>query len=62
MSTDLDFSGSSVIITGAAGGIGTALAHGFAARGAALGLLDIDEAGVEALALELRASGAKVLA
>jgi NAD(P)-dependent dehydrogenase (short-subunit alcohol dehydrogenase family) len=62
VSTDLDFSGSSVIITGAAGGIGTALAHGFAARGAALALLDIDEAGVEALALELRASGAKVLA
>ncbi|MDX6539751.1 MAG: hypothetical protein QOH15_961 [Gaiellales bacterium] len=59
---DLDFSGSSVIITGAAGGIGTALAHGFAARGAALGLLDIDEARLEALALELRASGAKVLA
>ena len=36
-----------------------ALARGFAARGAALALLDLDEAGVEALAEELRAGGAR---
>ncbi len=59
---DLNFSGSTVIITGAAGGIGTAMAQGFAARGASLALLDLNEDGVEALAQELRANGAKVLA
>jgi NAD(P)-dependent dehydrogenase (short-subunit alcohol dehydrogenase family) len=59
---DLDFTGSTVIITGAAGGIGTALSHGFAARGAALALLDVNEDGVKALADELRAGGTKVLA
>ena len=59
---DLNFRGSTVIITGAAGGIGTAMAQGFAARGASLALLDLNEDGVEALAQELRANGAKVLA
>jgi NAD(P)-dependent dehydrogenase (short-subunit alcohol dehydrogenase family) len=59
---DLDFTGSTVVITGAAGGIGSALAWGFAARGASLALLDIDEAGVESLAEELRVGGAAVLA
>ena len=59
---DLDFTGSTVIITGAAGGIGSALARGFAARGASLALLDVNEEGVGALADELRAEGTKVLA
>ena len=59
---DLDFSGATVIITGAAGGIGSELARGFAARGAALSLLDLDAGGVEALAGELRAAGTRVLA
>jgi NAD(P)-dependent dehydrogenase (short-subunit alcohol dehydrogenase family) len=58
---DIDFTGATVVITGAAGGIGSALAWGFAARGAALALLDIDEPGVEALAEELRVGGAKVI-
>jgi NAD(P)-dependent dehydrogenase (short-subunit alcohol dehydrogenase family) len=58
----LDFTGSTVVITGAAGGIGSALAAGFAAQGATLALLDINEQGVTDLASELRAGGAKVLA
>jgi NAD(P)-dependent dehydrogenase (short-subunit alcohol dehydrogenase family) len=58
----LDFTGSTVVITGAAGGIGSALAAGFAAQGAALALLDINEQGVADLASELRSGGAKVLA
>ncbi len=37
-------------------------ARGFAARGASLALLDVNEEGVEALADELRAEGTKVLA
>jgi NAD(P)-dependent dehydrogenase (short-subunit alcohol dehydrogenase family) len=42
-----------VAITGAAGGIGRALAHRYARSGARLGLLDRDAAGLEALAAEL---------
>lgn len=38
-----DFSATSVVVTGAASGIGEAAAHLFAARGASVALLDIDE-------------------
>jgi NAD(P)-dependent dehydrogenase (short-subunit alcohol dehydrogenase family) len=40
---------STVVLTGAAGGIGAALAAAFAAQGAALWLVDRDRAGLEAL-------------
>lgn len=46
-----DFSGLTVLVTGAAGGIGRAMATGFAAAGARLALVDIHDAG--ALAAEL---------
>ena len=46
-----------VVVTGAAGGIGTALAWSYGKRGARLGLLDRDEAGAQALADALASSG-----
>lgn len=46
-----------VAITGAAGGIGSALARCFAAEGARLALMDRDEAGVRRLAESLVAGG-----
>lgn len=47
-----------VFITGAANGIGRSSALGFAREGAHLGLLDIDEKGLEDLAAEVRGLGA----
>ncbi len=52
-----DFAGSVVAITGAASGIGRALARRFARGGAQLALLDLDAAAVAALAAELVAQG-----
>ncbi|MBY0275940.1 SDR family NAD(P)-dependent oxidoreductase, partial [Candidatus Binatia bacterium] len=40
----------SVVITGAASGIGRAVARAYAARGARVALLDVDQAGLDALA------------
>jgi meso-butanediol dehydrogenase / (S,S)-butanediol dehydrogenase / diacetyl reductase len=56
------FEGKSVIITGAAGGIGRAIAYRFAADGAMLLLADINGAAVEELAEKLRAEGARAVA
>jgi NAD(P)-dependent dehydrogenase (short-subunit alcohol dehydrogenase family) len=50
-----------VVITGAASGIGHALARRWARAGARLGLLDRDREGVEAVAAELSTGGAEVL-
>lgn len=51
-----------VVITGAAGGIGAALARRYATAGARVALLDRDAAGAEAVAEELRRGGAGALA
>jgi len=49
-----------VVVTGAASGIGRALAVALAARGARLALVDVDEAGLSALQSELAARPAEV--
>lgn len=53
-------SGRSVIVTGAAHGVGAACARRFAANGDKLVLADRDEVGVSALAKELKGAGAEV--
>ncbi|MFC0050879.1 2,3-dihydro-2,3-dihydroxybenzoate dehydrogenase [Streptomyces actinomycinicus] len=54
--------GTTALVTGAAGGIGAAVARGLAAAGSRVALLDADGAALEPLAKELRAGGASVLA
>lgn len=49
-----------VLVTGAAKGIGRAVAGQFAAEGAGLVLLDVDGPGLESAAAELAATGARV--
>lgn len=50
-----------VIVTGAGGGLGRALALGFAARGARIAALDRDPAGLEGTRAELASRGAQCL-
>jgi NAD(P)-dependent dehydrogenase (short-subunit alcohol dehydrogenase family) len=50
------------VVTGAAAGLGKALATRLAADGATVALVDVDEAGLKATVEELAATGAKVLA
>ncbi len=52
--------GAAAAVTGAAGGIGRALALELAARGCDLALADRDEAGLKSVAAELAASGRNV--
>jgi NAD(P)-dependent dehydrogenase (short-subunit alcohol dehydrogenase family) len=53
------FSGRTAVITGGGGGIGSALARAFAARGARLALADVDPVAAGRVADELKASGAE---
>lgn len=57
----MSFNGKVVVITGAASGIGRALAAGFAKRGAALALADVNEAGLMETRAAVERLGAKVL-
>lgn len=61
MSELLDASGKTVVVTGAASGIGRSLANQMADAGARLILADIDKAGLDKVAAELEAKGAQVL-
>jgi NAD(P)-dependent dehydrogenase (short-subunit alcohol dehydrogenase family) len=56
------FRGATVIVSGAAGGLGRALGQRFARAGSRVVLLDRDAAGVAAVGDELSRSGAEVLA
>lgn len=54
--------GKVVLITGAAGGLGAALCHRYAAAGARIAGMDLDAEKLGALVAELRAAGAEALA
>src|SRR6202007_196501 len=54
--------GKVAVITGAASGIGRAIAQRFAQQGAAVRILDLDEKSANAAAKEIAASGADVRA
>jgi short-subunit dehydrogenase len=56
----MKISGSTILITGASGGIGGAIARQLAERGASLILVNRDGEKLEALAAQLRATGGKV--
>ncbi len=55
-----EFAGRSALVTGAASGIGLAVARLLAGRGAAVGLLDRDQAGLERAHADLAAAGRQV--
>ena len=58
----MKLAGKSAIITGGAGGIGSATAKRFAEEGAKVAILDLDKTKAEALATEINQAGGKAIA
>ena len=58
----MDLKGKTALVTGAAQGIGAAIARAYARRGANVALVDMNLAGITAVADELRTEGASVVA
>ncbi len=56
-----DFSGRTVLLTGAAGGLGRPIAYAFAQAGAQLALCDIDERGLTAMVNDLASTGTSLV-
>ena len=56
-----DVKGKVALITGAAGGIGSATARLFAEAGVSLALFDLDDSGAQRLARELNSAGARAI-
>ena len=58
----MDFSGKVGLVTGAASGIGRATALGFAQRGGAVAVADINEENANAVVAEITAAGGRATA
>jgi 3-oxoacyl-[acyl-carrier protein] reductase len=56
----MQLNGKVAVVTGGARGIGKAIAHAFAARGATLALLDLNQADLDATRAEFEARGVTV--
>ena len=56
------FTGKSILVTGAASGIGLAVANAFAAEGGRLVLADLNAAGAEGAASQIRSNGGEAVA
>ena len=56
----MDFTGKTVVVTGAASGLGASVAEAFAKAGANLAIIDLNEAGILAKQEELSGTGGTV--